>query len=203
MVAAKTQPVDDVHDDDAPLELERRSTPKYYYVTEEEFLDQPESTERIELIDGEVYVAPSATSEHQLITEEVGYQLGQWVRTRTPRPALRHAPCDIRFGQDRILQPDLFVVLAGLPRKAEMPLRVIPDLCVEVLSQDRTRDRVTKRVIYAEAGVRELWTVDLRGFVERWTGPHLTNRTAHTGRLATALLPEFELDITALFSDAG
>lgn len=202
MVAAKTHYVEPT--DDAPRELERRSTPKYYYVTEEEFLDQPESRERIELIDGEVYVAPSATYEHQLVCQEIVYQLELWVRSRTTlRPALCFAPCDIRFGQDRILQPDLFVVLAGLPRKAEMPLTVTPDLCVEVLSQDRTRDRVTKRTIYAEAGVRELWTVDLRGFVERWSGPHLTTRTAHTDRLTTPLLPEFELDITALFADPG
>src|SRR4030095_10099288 len=42
-------------------------------------------------------------------------------------------------------------------------LKVMPELVVEVLSREHPeRDRVQKRLIYAQAGVREYWIVDLR-----------------------------------------
>jgi Uma2 family endonuclease len=42
-------------------------------------------------------------------------------------------------------------------------LRIVPELVVEVTTPDgSTRDRVDKRQIYAAAGVREYWIVDLR-----------------------------------------
>lgn len=191
--------LEEPEDDDAPR---RQSTPAFYYVTEDEFLALPESSERIELIDGEIYVAPSATAEHQLILQELGYQLEGWIRgLSTPRPAMRYAPCDVWFGVDRVLQPDLFIVLGGLPRKAAMPIRTVPDLCVEVLSQNRAHDRITKRTIYAEAGVGELWTVDPRGFVERWTGAGLVTRETCTQALTSPILPGFSLKVAALFAD--
>lgn len=204
MVAAKTQPADDVHETTEEVELERKSSSGVYYVTEEEFLDQPESTERVELIDGEIYVAPSATYVHQLICREVTYQLEVWLRARPePQPVVCQAPCDIRFGRDRILQPDVFVFIDSRPGTDEMPLRAIPDLCIEVLSQKRTYDRITKRAIYAEAGVRELWTIDPRGFVERWSGPHLDERLSCIETLTTPLLPDFVLNISAVFPQIG
>lgn len=42
-------------------------------------------------------------------------------------------------------------------------LRIVPDLVVEVTTPDgSTRDRVDERQLYAAAGVREYWIVDLR-----------------------------------------
>ena len=39
----------------------------------------------------------------------------------------------------------------------------MPELVVEVLSREHPeRDRVQKRLIYAQAGIREYWIVDLR-----------------------------------------
>lgn len=206
MNAAAAQPIEDEPTEEAvetAAESDiRRSTSPFYYVTEDEFLELPETTERLELIDGEIHVAPSATAEHQLILQELGYQLETWIRQhRKPRPAMRYAPCDVRFGPDRVLQPDLFVVLAGLPRRQPMPIRTVPDLCVEVLSQNRIYDRLAKRLIYAEAGVTELWTVDPAGFVEQWTGPGLTHREICKAALATPLLPGFSLNVAALFAD--
>ncbi|MCB9528956.1 MAG: Uma2 family endonuclease [bacterium] len=184
-----------IEDDDPPPP----SRPALYHVTEEEFLELPESTDRVELIDGEIYVAPSGTWRHQSLALDLAIHLRGWAATRDPRPAIGIAPCDVRFGPDRILQPDLFVILGGLPPDAATPLRTVPDLCVEILSQNRAYDRLAKRFIYAQAGVAELWTVDPAGHLERWSGPGLAARELVAGTLTTPLLPGLSIALPALF----
>jgi Uma2 family endonuclease len=70
------------------------------------------------------------------------------------------APLDVRFGHGRILQPDVFVLFDRIPFDHEGPLDRVPELCIEVRSSRPSYDRLTKRTIYADAGVRELWTVE-------------------------------------------
>ena len=59
-------------------------------------------------------------------------------------------------------------------------------------------DRVTKRFVYGEAGVKELWTVEPTGAVERWWGSGLSQSEFLTERLVSPLLPGFELDLSQL-----
>ena len=109
------------------------------------------------------------------------------------------APLDVRLARGRIVQPDAFVILAGLALDASGPIERVPDLCIEVLSHQRSYDRLTKRLLYAEAGVRELWTVDPLAVVERWTGAGLSRGEAVAGRVTSELLPDFSLELTDLF----
>src|SRR5687768_12918633 len=109
-----------------------RPAPARSLVTEEEFLGLPESTERVELLDGEVIGPPSPDDEHQGLVASLAIDLGTWARAHPPA-AMRFAPLDVRFGPSRILQPDLMMFLAGLPPGSKTPLTVVPDLCVEVL----------------------------------------------------------------------
>jgi Uma2 family endonuclease len=113
---------------------------------------------------------------------------------------VRFAPLDVRFGAGRILQPDLLVFLDPLPRGVKTPIERIPDLCVEVVSRRHAYDRITKRRMYAEAGVREMWTIiGSQRLVERWTGDGLATLEECRERLTTPLLPGFELDVRGLF----
>ena len=75
----------------------------------------------------------------------------------------------------------------------------MPDLCIEVLSSNRAHDRVTKRFLYAEAGVAEYWVVEPTGGIERWRGVGLRQADALDQTLSTPLLPGFELDLGKLF----
>jgi Uma2 family endonuclease len=99
------------------------------------------------------------------------------------------------------VQPDAFVLLADLPLTAEGPLDVVPEICIEVLSARRSYDRITKRLIYAEAGVRELWTVGTEGSFELWRGPHLGELTTLGAAdvVTTPLLPGFQLPLVDVF----
>lgn len=168
-------------------------------VSEREFLSLPESTEKVELLDGEVIVAPSPSFWHQEVLARLVGALRAWAAGQQSPVTVGQAPLDVRFAPGRILQPDAFVILDGVPRDHGGPLDRVPELCVEVLSTNRVYDRVTKRYVYAQAGVTELWTVETAGLVERWTGDGLASAVQVDDVLSTPLLPGFSLDLAELF----
>jgi Uma2 family endonuclease len=169
-------------------------------VSEAEFLSLPESLERNELIDGEVIVAPSPLFWHQEILRRIVLALGKWAEGRNG-VTVAQAPLDVRFGPNRILQPDAMVFLAHIDRAQPGPIDRVPEICVEVLSSNRVYDRVTKKFVYATAGVSEYWLADPAGFIERWSGPGLGRDETIAERLSSSLLPGFELDVPRLFAD--
>jgi Uma2 family endonuclease len=175
------------------MEVARRTL-----VSEEEFLALPETLDKVELIDGEVFVAPSPTYGHQWIAGKLFVALSVWADARTEPVTVGHAPSDIRFAPGRILQPDIYVAHGHVPLDTMGPLDVIPFLCVEVLSRDRRHDRVTKRFVYGAAGVLEYWVVEQTGLVERWTGADLDVAEEVTGVLTSKHLPGFSLDLATL-----
>jgi Uma2 family endonuclease len=59
---------------------------------------------------------------------------------------------------------------------------------------------VTKRLLYAAAGVTEYWVVEPAGMVERWSGPGLARAEELRRRLTTPLPPGFVLDLRRLFT---
>lgn len=138
-------------------------------VSEEEFLALPESTGPIELLDGEVYIPPAPTFEHQDCVLSLGTTLRAWARAHPPaRVGL--APLDVRLGPNRIVQPDVALWVDGLASTAS-PIATVPTLIVEVLSPgSRGYDRLTKRLLYAEAGVAEYWILDPGVGFEVWAG---------------------------------
>ena len=168
-------------------------------MTEAEFFALPVTKTKTELFDGELICEPSPGFGHQDQVGRLYLLLATWAATHAPGCDVCLAPLDVRFARGRILQPDLLLFREPLARPVAMPIERIPDLCIEIVSTRRVYDRVTKRLAYAEAGVREYWTVvqDL-GFVERWTGPRLAIREELRDRLVTSLLPGFELDVQAL-----
>src|SRR5688572_4411809 len=169
-------------------------------MSEAEFLALPESNQRIELIDGEVVVSPSPNFRHQEVLGRLVMALRSWA-TRSAAPVtIAQSPLDIRFAPGRILQPDAMLFGEILPHDIPMPIERIPTLCIEVLSENRVHDRVTKRYLYAEAGVREYWLLDPAGRAERRTGSALSDVELLTERLSSPLLPGFSLELAELFA---
>ena len=169
--------------------------------TEAEFLALPVTTRKTELLDGEI-LRERVDFAHQVRQQCLSSRLHDWAAMQVPRPDVCQAALDVRFAPGRILQPDVFVYVEPMPRPVRTPLTAIPDLCVEIVSSNRVYDRVTKRQVYAAAGVREYWTVLQRlGFVERWTGPDLATREELRDVLTTPLLPGFTLDVAELLAE--
>jgi Uma2 family endonuclease len=173
-------------------------------LTEEQFFALRGTPLRTELLDGELVREPDPGEAHAEIVHTLGELLRRWAATVSPAPDVSAAPVEVRFGPGRILLPDLLVFLDPLARPSVTPITRIPDLCIEVVSTRRAYARVTKRLIYAAAGVKELWTVlPLLGFVERWTAPALGTRDECRGVLRSPLLPGFELDVALLLANEG
>lgn len=170
-------------------------------VSEEQFLAFPVSLDKVELVDGEVVLSPSPTFWHQTVVRRLATALSLWAEPTRGRFTVAVAPSDVRFGVDRILQPDLYVVEGRIPRDHAGPVDRIPVLCVEVLSTDRLYDRVTKRLVYAQAGVREYWVVEAAELVERWTGGDLDRAEEVRDLLTSPLLPGFSVRVPELFAE--
>ncbi|MEL7305956.1 MAG: Uma2 family endonuclease [Myxococcota bacterium] len=164
-------------------------------ISEEEFLELPTTTDKVELVDGEIIESPSPSFGHQRMLLRLVRALDDW-RAQSEQPAtVVMAPMDVRFAPGRILQPDACLSFAPAPDDKTAILERVPELCVEVLSSRRSYDRLTKRLIYAEAGVRELWTVSTDGAAERWSGESLSERTLFEDVLTSELLPGFAFDL--------
>ena len=159
----------------------------------------PESMDKIEFRDGEVIVAPAPSLWHQETLRRILWRLSAWAADYPGEVCIGQSPLDIRFAPGRILQPDACIFLAKLPLDHVGPIERIPEVCIEVVSGNRVYDRVTKRLIYAHAGVREYWVIDPAGHVERWSGDDLEHQEEARDRLTCALLPGFELDVPGLF----
>jgi Uma2 family endonuclease len=169
------------------------------YLTEEEFLRRPPSRYGEELLDGELIVSPAPTTVHQVVLGRLHLSLHLWAREAVPVHTVLMSPCDVVFGRDRILEPDLFVMGRYLGRDAPSPLREIPRLVVEIISSRPRYDRHTKRLVYGMAGVPEYWCVHPAGGIERWVGPGLTERSWHEQTLECEALPGLVLDVAELF----
>jgi Uma2 family endonuclease len=120
--------------------------------------------DRVELIDGEIVEMPPIGSRHAACVDRLNRmfttQLGQGVIVRVQNP--------IRLSRHSEPQPDLVLVR---PRPdfyaASHPEPEDVLLIVEVADSSTGYDRSVKVPLYARAGIREMWLVDLeRGRVE-------------------------------------
>ncbi len=119
--------------------------------------------QRAELIDGVFYEMAAPTYIHQIVCNELHYQLRSYIREKGGPCIVMTAPLDVRpDGTDRtILQPDVLIVC----ERAKFQDGIIsgaPDFIAEVLSPStRKKDMLVKLSKYSASGVREYWIVDI------------------------------------------
>ena len=126
----------------------------------------PDDGQRYEVLDGELFVSPSPSRLHQRGVAELYVILDQYVRAHALGEVII-SPADVEFSDDRMVQPDVFVVpdIGSSWRDMKAPL-----LIIEVLSSSTARvDRIRKRRVYQEERIHEYWIVDVEGeLIERW-----------------------------------
>ena len=130
-------------------------------LTSQDYINLPESDTRYELIDGELYVAPSPTPAHQRISGMLFSAINHYV-TANDLGSVFYAPLDVVLSGGDVFQPDiLYISKDSEIIITEINIRGAPDLVVEILSPGTSnRDRTVKRARYFVHGVQEYWMVD-------------------------------------------
>ena len=178
-------------------------------LTYQDYFDLPESEDRYELIDGELYMAPTPIPEHQIFVYYLAKVIEEFV-TRYRLGRMIISPQDVVLSDDIVVQPDIMFV-------SNESLHIIkwghyvqgaPDLVVEVLSPSTERfDRTIKRERYANFGVREYWIADIVGRtveVNASSGDkfEVVGVYGEGDTFESPLLPGLTVDISDVFENA-
>jgi len=128
--------------------------------TYDDYLQLPED-KRYEVIEGEFYMVPSPSYQHQTISAHLFRAIDHYVRTHK-LGEVSYAPLDVILSEENVLQPDiLFVSRERFDIITERNIQGAPDLVVEILSPTTARrDKELKQKVYARFGVREYWLAD-------------------------------------------
>lgn len=135
-------------------------------MTYSEFVILNENSEnRLEFINGEIYLLASPAVTHQIIHNNIVNSLNTWFKGKKCR--VFSAPFDIVLNssvpsEKNVVQPDIQVICDYLEKRDKKDKYIgIPPLVIEILSPtSRTHDVVRKFNTYLVGGVSEYWIVD-------------------------------------------
>ncbi len=159
--------------------------------------------EPVELIHGRFIMSPSPTFGHQVV---LGCLTSFFFEVARKSGGLSvPAPADVVLSDDTILQPDVLYIRKDRRRIVGSRVEGPPDLVVEIASPSTSRrDRLDKRVLYAEYGVAEYWMVDPVGkFIEflLLEDGHYVVQNVGLDRYQSPRLPEVTIDLAAFWAD--
>ncbi|HYG73581.1 MAG TPA: Uma2 family endonuclease [Planctomycetota bacterium] len=131
--------------------------------SEEDYLELALDTNRlVELSDGYLEVLPVPTDKHQAILAFIFKVLDAFVEARA-LGKVRLAGVPLHLRPQKYREPDILFLLAANDRKRKNEGWEAADLVMEIVSEKgRTRDLITKRREYAQAGIAEYWIVDAK-----------------------------------------
>ena len=129
-------------------------------VTYNDYLTLPEER-RYEIMEGELFMVPAPDFYHQIVSGNVGFPLREFVKKNNLGIVVA-SPVDVVLSPEDVLQPDiLFISKEKRYIITEKNVSGAPDLVIEILSPStQERDKLVKRDIYSEYGVKEYWIVD-------------------------------------------
>ncbi len=173
----------------------------------DDWLRLPDDAYRYEIIEGELFVSPPPSIQHQVAVSSLLAAMYQYARQHELGLVLT-APIGVRMpGQTAVVQPDLlFVHRERLHLVKDDVVDGAPDLVVEVLSPSNwIYDRTRKLDTYRQAGVREYWIVDYRArtvdVLVLEEGEYVQRGQYHEGdRAPSEALPGFAIPIADLFT---
>lgn len=162
----------------------------------------PDDGRRYELYDGELAVVPAPLPRHQRALLNLADALRDYSDAHGGEVLV--SPIDIVLSRYNVVQPDL--VFFGPSRrhvvKADEPIRVPPDLAIEILSPSTaSTDRGRKMRLLARFGLPEYWLVDpVAATIEVYVlvGSTLELRQAASGNDAvwSALFPDLVVPLS-------
>lgn len=128
--------------------------------TVDDYLQLEESNAPCELINGELFMSPSPTPLHQIISSSLNDLLK--AEAEKKGGIVFYAPIDLFIDRKNVFQPDLvFISSERLNIITKKGIEGVPDLIIEIISPSNMfTDRNSKKNIYQMIGVQEYWIVD-------------------------------------------
>lgn len=161
--------------------------------------------EQYELLEGELFVVPSPSTNHQRVVGRLYTILNTFVYDNGLGEVFT-APTDVVFDNHNIFQPDiLYISKERLSIIKKLNIQGAPDLVVEVLSPSTIkRDRFDKRRLYFAHGVKEYWIVDpdnrlIETFTQGDSDLQKAGVFSEETLLTSTLLPGLQLELTKIF----
>jgi Uma2 family endonuclease len=177
-------------------------------LTADEYSKLPETTQQMELIDGEIIVSPAPLDYHQ----EIILNVASYLKILMDKQGhIRVSPVDIQLDEYNILKPDLMWVSGpdSLCQRDFQSKRWYgsPDLVCEILVPATVSlDKIKKFSLYEKHGTRELWLLNAANqFVEvysRQDDKLILLDVAYNVLFSSPLL-QHEIDTNAIFSGAN
>ncbi len=176
------------------------------YTYDELVAEMAESNQPCELWDGELIMSPTPSFFHQEVVFRFQRALHDWV-TAHGLGKVVGAPIDMVLSPHRAVQPDVVFIAKERLNVIQRVVMGPADLVAEVISLGgRNRDRIEKRDLYEQYGVKEYWLVDpepetvdvlvlVNGRFE------LAMRRTSGQIAASRLLPGFEIPVDRLFRE--
>ena len=168
--------------------------------TFEEWLDL-DHNEKIELIDGTIYMMSEPSRRHQDILRELVIELGVFLRGK--KCILYTDPFMVRLSKKTVVHPDISVI-CDKNKLNDRGCIGAPDLIIEILSPSNAgHDIFTKYNKYLNAGVKEYWIVDpyknaVTVYILQDNDYH-AHYYAEKDILPVYTLPECKIDLKVIF----
>ncbi|TLD42253.1 MAG: hypothetical protein JETT_1496 [Candidatus Jettenia ecosi] len=164
-----------------------------------------DNDKRYELIEGELYMVPSPGFYHQTISMNISHPLKIFVKENDLGIVL-YTPFDVVLSETNVVQPDIiFISKERIGLITEKNLRGAPDVAIEILSRKtRERDKLVKKRLYMDHGVKEFWIVDpdkktIEIMVLKETGFDTVGIYFIDDELTSPLLQGFRLNLKEVF----
>jgi Uma2 family endonuclease len=120
----------------------------------------PETNLPTELWEGELIKSPAPSFHHQKVALRFYKALDSWVASRQLGEVVT-APIDMVLSEHQTTQPDVAFISQSRLTIVQDAIHGAADLVAEVISLgSRTRDRIEKRDLYEQFGVKEYWIID-------------------------------------------
>jgi Uma2 family endonuclease len=155
--------------------------------------------DRVELIEGQIVEMAAIGTRHFTCVNHLNRLLVRGVGDA----AIVSVQNPVRLDEHTEPQPDL-TVLRVRDYRESLPVPEDVLLLIEVSDTTLAYDRGVKLPLYARAGIREVWIVDLVGeVIERHTDPsedgyRHTERARQGGEIEPAALPELSISVEAV-----